>query len=144
MSTHRSRTLMTANRLENPVAETKEAAPKEPTEAEKQAIADANVPPTPKTGEPVVVKKGDDAIAAGAPPVPVTTAIVQPSTDEEPAKKDLPISAQNGSFYATLDHNTNGIPTVSVLPAGWVGAAPLQISEGELKDLIAVLNKLKR
>jgi hypothetical protein len=139
---------MTANRLEITMAETKskETKPKEPTAAEKKAIADSQVPPTPETGQTVEVAKGDDAIAAGAAPVPVTTAVVPPegTTPDEPEKKELPIAASNGSFYATLDTNANGIPTVSVLPVGWVGAAPLQISEGELKDLISVLNKLKR
>ena len=127
------------------MAETKTEKPKEPTDAERKAIHDSQVPPTPKTGEPVEVNKGDDAIAKGAAPVPVTTAVVQPKDAvDEDTKKELPISAQNGSFYATLDQNANGIPTVSVLPAGWVGAAPLQTHEDELKDLIAVLTKLKR
>lgn len=130
------------------MAETKskETKPKEPTAAEKKAIADSQVPPTPETGQTVEVKTGDDAIADGAAPTPVTTAVVQPAdaVPEKAEKKELPIAASNGSFYATLDENANGIPTVSVLPVGWVGAAPLQISETELKDLIAVLNKLKR
>lgn len=130
------------------MAETAKTEPEveELSEKDKQALHDAQVPPTPKTGEPVEVKSGDDAIADGAAPVPVTTAVVQPKTKEPKAKekKELPIAASNGSFYATLDANANGIPTVSVLPKGWVGPAPLQVSEDELEDLIAVLTKLKR
>lgn len=125
-----------------------ESKPKEPTKAEKEAIQASLVPPTPTTGEPVEVKKGQDAVAEGAAPVPVTTAVVHPEGTEDEAQtkeaKELPLAASNGSFYATLDANANGIPTVSVLPRGWVGPAPLQISEDELKDLIAVLTKLKR
>ena len=144
---------MAANRLEITVAETTKTekpkdveAAEELSEEDRKAIHDAQVPPTPKTGEPVEVKSGDDAIAEGAAPVPVTTAVVQPKTKEPKVKekKELPVAAHNESFYATLDNNANGIPTVSVLPKGWVGPAPLQIGEAELEDLIAVLTKLKR
>lgn len=119
---------MSANRLEITVAETKtdeveetEETTPELTEAEREAIEASKVPVTKETGKPVTTAK--------------------PKAKE---KKELPISAANGSFYASLDENANGIPTVNILPVGWVGAAPLQIPEGELADLIAVLNKLKR
>lgn len=115
------------------------------SDEDKQAIKDSQVPPSPETGKPTEVKKGDDAIDEGLPPVPVTTSVRRArSDDEKEAKKEYPLAASNGSFYVTLDDNANGIPTVSVLPRGWVGAAPLQIAETELKDLINALTKLKR
>lgn len=158
----RAATLRRANRLEITMAETKTAEAKAAEDAkpadvkaaealsekDRKAIHDSIVPPTPETGKATRVTKGKDAIAEGAAPVPVTTAVVHPEGSEEGRTatddKDLPIAADNGSFYATLDYNANGVATVSILPRGWVGAAPLQVAESELKDLISVLTKLKR
>jgi hypothetical protein len=99
----------------------------EPTPEEKTEAAKTPTEPTPTQPEPKA--KAAEPKAKAAEP-------------KEP--KALPIAAHNDSFYATLDENANGIPTVSILPVGWVGAAPLQIPESELKDLIKVLNQLKR
>lgn len=68
----------------------------------------------------------------------------KPKASEAKEKKSLPLATHNDSFYLTLDENANGVPTVSVLPVGWVGAAPLQISEAELDDLIKGLQQLRR
>lgn len=101
------------------MAETKTEPEKAPTTEEKTESAKTPTAPTP------------------------TTKAAKPAA-EKAESKALPLAAHNDSFYATLDENANGIPTVSVLPVGWVGAAPLQIPEGELKDLIKVLTQLKR